>query len=343
MPPSLHDKTESVLIIVLAETRAYEYTFDLFKKNLLDILEADLCLCVANNQREDTDNPFYQFAKYIWTYEEPEDWGDAFDNAQKIKGCKENWRKLLEIKDQWLGGVKDLEEHPGSAGILLFFRWFLKESIINHNVLEKYDRFVVTRSDFIHQVPHVPLKFLCPEKIWLPCGEDYDGFTDRHIIAHRDEILKVLSISDKIISNPEKLFSEMSFSSEWNLERYIKFSFSQLGISKQVKRFPYTMYSIRLIDGHTRWRGGNYNSKLGYYIKYRNEYRGYRLASALVKKPEDWNKFKIYFWSTVWSPLYVFYSTIYKFRINKLAEKIDHIRNRSKFFTHNSTNPRKNQ
>ena len=128
MPPSLHNKTESVLIIVLAETRAYKYTFDLFKKNLLNILQADLCLCVANNQREDADNPFYQFAKYIWTYDEPEDWGDAFDNAQNITGHKKNWRKLLEIKDQWLGGIKGAEEHPGSAGILLFFRWFLKES-----------------------------------------------------------------------------------------------------------------------------------------------------------------------------------------------------------------------
>lgn len=57
------DTGESVLVIVLAETRAYQYTFDLFKQNLLDRMNADLCLCVANNEREDSSNPFYKHAR----------------------------------------------------------------------------------------------------------------------------------------------------------------------------------------------------------------------------------------------------------------------------------------
>jgi hypothetical protein len=285
---------ESVLVIILNETRAYEHTFDLFKTNLLDVFQADLCLCIADNDREDKNNPFYQHAKYVWQYEEPEDWGDAFDHAQKIKGYDGNWRKLLEVKDQWLGGVKGEGEHPGSAGIGLFFRWFLKESIINHNVLDKYDRFVVTRSDFVHKIPHVPMKYLHPDHIWIPYGEDYGGYTDRHIISHRRDIINILSITDAIISDSDKLYSKMNFFSYWNLEKYLKFSFSCMGLTLKVKRFPYTMYSVRSIDGHTSWKKGNYNEELGYYIKYPREYQRFQIAATIIRKVDDWNKFKIF-------------------------------------------------
>lgn len=44
-----------------------------------------------------------------------------------------NWREFLKIKDQFLGGIKDeYNQHPGSAGILIFFRWFF---------VEKFNRF----------------------------------------------------------------------------------------------------------------------------------------------------------------------------------------------------------
>ncbi len=80
--PSISQDNESTLVVVLCETRAHEHTYDLFKKNLLDVMNADLCLCVANNHREDRENPFYQQAKYVWCFDEPEDWGDAIDNIQ---------------------------------------------------------------------------------------------------------------------------------------------------------------------------------------------------------------------------------------------------------------------
>ncbi len=325
----MQNKDESVLVIILSETRAYEHTFELFKKNMLDMMNADLCLCVADNHREDKNNPFYQHAKYVWTYDEPDDWGDAFDAIQQNKGLQSNWRKLLEIKDQWLGGIKGAEEHPGSAGILLFFRWFLKESILKNNILDKYDRFIITRSDFIHQIPHVPLKFLDPQYIWIPDGEDYGGYTDRHIIVQRNEILNVLSIGEKIVTTPKELYSEMLFSTKWNLEKYIKFSFTKLNLVPRVRRFPYTMYCVRSPGGHTRWRSGSFNENLGYFIKYEGEYRNYKLASVLVKKKEDWSKFKINLLTTI-NYLQNINSVkwiLRKFRINKIAKKLINIYN----------------
>jgi len=291
----MHDKKppESVLVIVLAETRAHEHTFELFKKNVLDNFQADLCLCVADNAREDPDNPFYGHARYVWRYPEPDDWGDAFDEAQRQSGLTGEWRRLLSVKDQWLGGVQGEGQHPGSAGILLFFRWFLKDRLLATGVIANYDRFIVTRSDFVHRIPHAPLELLDPDYIWIPFGEDYRGYTDRHIIASQKDILDVLSITDAILCEPERLAAEMQHFAHWNLEQFIKFSFARQGLGESVKRYPYTMYSVRPLDGHTRWSEGSFNERLGYFIKYPAEYQRYRLARLLIRDRRDWSAAKI--------------------------------------------------
>ena len=69
------------LVIILSETRASELTFDSFKKNVLDELNADLCLCIGVKPDYDYNNPFYQTAKYKFVYDEPDDYGDAFEYA----------------------------------------------------------------------------------------------------------------------------------------------------------------------------------------------------------------------------------------------------------------------
>jgi hypothetical protein len=85
------------LVIVLAETRAHEITFRSFKEHVLDALDADLALCVADNSREDPTNPFYVAARYVWRLSEPDDWGDLFDGFQRQIGADGDWRRLLEV------------------------------------------------------------------------------------------------------------------------------------------------------------------------------------------------------------------------------------------------------
>ena len=72
------------LVIILSETRASELTFDNFKKNVLDELNADLCVCIGIKPDYDYNNPFYTNAKYKFTYDEPDDFGDAFEYAYNI-------------------------------------------------------------------------------------------------------------------------------------------------------------------------------------------------------------------------------------------------------------------
>ena len=58
----------------------------------------------------------------------------------------------------------------------------------------------------------------------------------------------------------------------WNIEMLIKFHLEQNNVLHLVKQFPYVMYSVRNINGSTRWSEGVYSKDLGYYIKYQSEY-----------------------------------------------------------------------
>ena len=63
---------------------------------------------------------------YVWVYPEVEDWGEAYDDAARAMNCTADWRSVLKLGEQWLGGIKSPGrccEQPGSAGILIFFRW----------------------------------------------------------------------------------------------------------------------------------------------------------------------------------------------------------------------------
>ena len=355
-----NDIMSKTLVIILSETRASELTFDSFKKNVIDTLNADLCVCIGVKPDYDYTNPFYKLAKYKFLYNEPEDFGDAFEYAYNIitkdkpkyeclqnmntlygklqypKQCTENityheniqnitsldffnnddeivihtkdfpnnlwknqiysvknsdnnfiiqenvitykkrlyWREFLKVKDHLLGGVKDkYNEHPGSAGILIFFRWFLLKNLIDNDLINEYDRFVITRSDFIYQLPHPKLEYLNKKNIWIPDCENYGGYTDRHVVLSKSNIESYLNILNNFVLFSNYYFMKMKNNfEEWNLERVIYFHLIQNNVLHLVKDFPYVMYAVRNINGSTRWSEGIFSNHLGYYIKYITEY-----------------------------------------------------------------------
>lgn len=363
--------TSNVLVIVLGETRAYELTFDSFKKNLIDELNADLCLCIGVNSKYDYSNPFFKLAKYRFLYNEPDDYATAFDYASDImsknkyryekllnvngmyeklptgpKTSNDNiefygtisdfdhlgfytglhigsrnddavvfftkdfedeawrnqvygirrsyndsttlvsqknvitykkplhWREFLKIPMQFLGGIKDDRyQHPGSAGILIFYRWFLLKNLRENGLMAKYDRFIITRSDFIYQMPHPSLStVLTNDYMWVPDREYYWGITDRHTVLTRNNVHNYLDILNGMVMNSNDYFRRLNNTRRYNLEMLIDFHVSDYH-STPYKFFPYIMYTARPVNGTTRWSNGTYSQSLGYYIKYDSEYR----------------------------------------------------------------------
>ena len=291
--------SEKTLVIILAETRSWELTYDSFEKNLLVPYNADLCLCVARNDREVTNNPFYKKAKEIFTYEEPENWCSAFDHASsRNTGKVSGWERFLLLGKNWnefsffLGGLDYPTKYvPGSGAILLFFRWFLRNCIKNPELFWEYDRFIITRSDYMYTTPAIPLELLSNDRIWIPEGEDYGGMTDRHIICNNVQLMNILSIADPVINNDDALFHDLlSLQNEkWNLEWYVKYMFDRLNISPFISRYPYTMYTVKSPDEKTRWSNGMFNEELGYNIKYPSEYKRATIAKKIFNVHGSWN------------------------------------------------------
>lgn len=265
----LQERCCRTLVIVLAETRAHSLTYERFKRNVLDVLQADLAVCVKQEKAATTKDPFRANAKFIWEYDEPSDFGKAFDEA--AEGL--HWRVVLRLKDQLFGGIRNpANQHPGSAGILIFYRWFLLQSLSASNVIGKYDAFIVTRSDYYYEHPH-PVLTLPLENIWMPEGEDYGGYTDRHIVLPRKFLYSALSLMDPIIQNPVAMFRSMRFRRNWNLERYIRYHFEKNGLVQYVRRFPRPMYAVRETDGKTRWATGEYVPEVNMIVKYISEFK----------------------------------------------------------------------
>lgn len=280
------------LVIILSETRAYDLTYASFEQNLLQPLDADLALCVSESATEETDNPFYKNASYVWTYPELDDWSAALDDAQQSESIVgQNWRQLFAVEGNFLGGLNNGNERvAGSGGISMFFRWYLKRCLLNEpGLLDCYSWYVLTRSDFMYLVPHYPLSRLDPSHIWLPLGEDYHGYTDRHLVADRKTFLSAISLLDPILKSPGELYKELKGSQQYlSFEGYIGYAFQRSGLTSILRRYPYTMYAVRHQGGRTSWSQGIYNEKLGYCIKYKPEYIASLLPTAMIRKPEDW-------------------------------------------------------
>jgi len=291
--------TTKTLVILLGETRAHELTYQNIKTNVIDRLDADLCVCIGVKPDYDYENPFYQLAKHRFVYHETEDYAGAWDEAAAaisaeqtdnmihqqatIFGLAENldppplqpWRDYLQIKDQFMGGIKDAEnEHPGSGAILIFYRWFLLQNLKKHGLIEQYDRFVITRSDYIYRIPHPRVDYLDPAAIWIPNDEGYGGFTDRHVILSRANIEAYLNILPALLSPAQRYFDTMreGDEKEWNLEKLIRLHLTKQGVVDLVREIPYVMFTVRAPNGTTRWRAGVFSPDDGYYVKYPTEY-----------------------------------------------------------------------
>jgi hypothetical protein len=300
-------KQNKTLVIILAETRANELTFTNIKENLIDELNADLCLCIGVKEDYDYDNPFYKLAKYKFLYNEPVDYAIAFDYAydhiinksyfswfQKFTFlCQLPWRKFLEIKDQFLGGIKDdKNEHPGSAGILIFYRWFLLQHLLENKLIDKYDRFIITRSDYIYTLPHPKIELLDKHNIWIPNCEYYGGVTDRHVVLSKKNIVSYLNILNNFVLKSHYYFRKLKNYNSWNLEQIIKFHLQQESMFNRVKFFPYVMYTVRSQNGTTRWSAGKFSKEHNYYIKYFTEYNiaNYYKKNCVINITEFYKK-----------------------------------------------------
>ncbi|GFH46292.1 hypothetical protein CTEN210_02766 [Chaetoceros tenuissimus] len=145
------------LVILTGGLRSGEQAWTSLYKNILDPNSADLALMIEKQSSEPLypNSTLFERARYTWFFDDYIDWADAIDI---INGTRWRTTHLPRFKSEengftiLFGGIENLQ---GSAIIIFMIRWFLLNHIKESDILEKYDTFVVTRTDHFYQCPHM--------------------------------------------------------------------------------------------------------------------------------------------------------------------------------------------
>jgi len=365
------------LVIILSETRAHELTFNNFKKNVIDVLNADLCLCIGVKNNYDYNNSYYKLAKYHFLYDEQNDsdFSKSFnfsynetnvENYEELENINFLYAKIHDTNHccdniKYLGDFNDkndinLNEFPDNEAFIyhkkelnnafskklysikndngyhlneentitykkkkhfteflkiknkifqessdpnqfsnfsismyihIFFLWFLQKNINEHDLINKYDRFIITRSDYIYKLPFPKMNILDDKYIWIPDGEDYGGYCDRLAVLSKYNIEKYINILECFYKKSNKYYLRIEERSDWNMEQILKMHLEENNLIHLIKRIPYISYCVRNTNGSTRWSTGYYSSNLGYFIKYMDEY------NKSIENEESFKKSKL--------------------------------------------------
>jgi len=267
------------LVIIIGNLRGGEKAWSSLYENYLDPSNADLALMIGKPRAGYTNSSITKRAKYYWEVDEYDDWADAID---LIDGP--GWRtsflapiREAKEKEPWdeignkmgghnvLGGIKGI---LGSGAIIFMFRWFLSQKLMEFNLVEKYDRFVITRADHYYSCPY-DVRQLDATKVWSPLGEGYKGITDRHLIVSARHVLTALDILPHMISN----FNDYAdcLLAPCNPELVIARRFEVGGL--EIDHFPRTFFTCAAEgDTPSRWLQPGKLLEEGVLQKYPHEY-----------------------------------------------------------------------
>jgi len=269
-----YDESLKTLIILIGECRGGEETWKTLHKNLIIPYNADLAICIGKKENENIKtNYLTQKSEYIWTIKEYDDWNDYF---------RENFNGFWEHNLTY-----GLEGGGGTRGVIpMIFKHYIYKNY--SEILMKYDRIILTRSDmyYIHEHP-----ILSNDHIWVMNGEDHGGYCDRFMVFPSKYIKECLNIAEYVDSEElknllnkmyDKSIPNLSFiqnlnpldSGLFNSECYHRLYFEFTGIVYQIRRSPVVQFLVSALGDTTRTPNSEYHArrfKDNLTIRYKNE------------------------------------------------------------------------
>ena len=254
------------IVILIGNLRCGEKAWNTLYQNILDVNKADLALIVGDTDAQYRNASLFQRAKYIWRFQEYDDWADALD---LINGSQ--WRQTVlpqisqySLDKGLLGGVNGT---PSSGAIQGMAKYWLSQHIREEKLLDKYDTFAVTRTDQFYLCPHSFERF-GRDIIWVPSGEHYSGYCDRFFVCHKRFILQALDILPPFLNayNPD-IYGKLH-----NPEGLLKATWKRKNL--RAGWFSRGMFTCSSDGDHSRWRVPEKQNKVeeGVYKKYIGEY-----------------------------------------------------------------------
>jgi hypothetical protein len=130
-----------------------------------------------------------------------------------------HWREFLKIT-----GVLQSSS--------IFNMWFLLYNLIENDLINKYDKFIITQCNFNYDKPHIELDKLNNNII-------YTGYNNKHVILSRNNIEKYLNIFNNIVNKSNHYFVNLKKKNDWDLEKIIKYHLGQNNMLHLTKEFTF--------------------------------------------------------------------------------------------------------
>ena len=255
------------LIILTTSTRAHHITFQNFKANVLDVLDADLALSVET-QKYPTLDGYRSAAKYIWEMNPPKDFDFMHFYDQISAKCfnhpfNESYAQIMGTVGAggsgWLGCIKAADQSACCAQ-MLFYRWFALQKILKEKLYLQYDTVIISRSDFYWVGPHEKLD-IKRGNVYVPQGDDWGGVYDRHYVLSMYDAISALGHSEIVIEREdpneqkEYLISQGANGGN-NLEWAHKMWLTKV-LKLNIIRYPHSGLLVKDISDGTpeRWGG----------------------------------------------------------------------------------------
>ena len=210
-------------------------------------------------------------AKYIWTAPRPyTDWADAME---VIPDKPKDWRQRVFSNTTHpnfiaLGGA---HKKRGSGAIIFMLRYFARQHIQELGLQERYERFIITRSDQYFACPH-DISKLSADKIWVPKGQNFRGICDRHAVVPARHVLAALDIVSPIVQHTERYLDVLRKAQ--NTEQLVKRRWQEEGLMDHVARFERNMFLAADSAQQKGWKKITQKkpTMFGVYFKYKLEF-----------------------------------------------------------------------
>jgi len=214
------------LVCLLGQVRFPELTWGPWKKWVLDHLAADLILC----GNIDTESKFTENAIHVF---------------------KPGPIRDMSLLDHLKGGILG-KDSKTSGRMQLSLRTDLWHHLIENNLHDKYDRYIISRTDNLWSGPYPDLD---NEHIWCVNAEFHLGLCDRHMTVPQRFLEPALTVST--FEDPEALKQVLIeklrmgyqfgyYNVLFTIESFIYCRFIERGLERYIGLSPFPMY---LADG----------------------------------------------------------------------------------------------
>lgn len=254
---------EKTLVILIGNARGGEETWETMYENLLKPFDADLALCFGESKNKSAS--LYRKAKYLWEIPEYQNWRDYY-----YKNFDTKWDSFMNQhkfgNTSLMGGI---DKNHGSGAIIFAFRHFILKNKLN--ILNTYDRIILTRSDFYYIDKHPFLKL---GNLYAVEGEGYGGISDRHFVFDSNMSNDVMGILDFICDIKNFQFLNIYTKDTINPEKALMLFFNFNGIINRLKFCSRVQFTVAIDSDTTRWeKKGNFvNGSSTIRYKYFSEY-----------------------------------------------------------------------